>query len=79
MKTVKGTSPSQTSTQRHHITEESVLPLSGNCGWLDRRTLIRRPLFLHVDPDGQPGGLRREPKRFLQGSGHKAATSVLCV
>ena len=35
MKTVKSTSPSQTNTQRHHITEESVLPLSGNCGWLD--------------------------------------------
>ena len=31
MKVVKDTSPSQTNTQRHHIIEESVLPLSGNC------------------------------------------------
>ena len=35
MKTVKDTSLSQTNTQRHHITEESVLLLSGNRGWLD--------------------------------------------
>ena len=35
MKVVKDTSPSQTNTQCHHIIEESVLPLSGNCVWLD--------------------------------------------
>ena len=33
---------------------------------------------MHVDPYGQLGGLHREPKHFLQGSWHEAATSVVC-
>ena len=45
MKTVKDTSPSQTNTQPHHITEESVLPLSRNCGWLDILVLSEKTSY----------------------------------
>ena len=45
MKTVKDTSPSQTNTQLRHITEESVLPLSRNCGWLDILVLSEKTSY----------------------------------
>ena len=45
MKIVKDTSPIQTNTQLHHITEESLLPLSRNCGWLDILVLSEKTSY----------------------------------